>query len=274
MKKTTLFSLLATVLVASLATAARAGTILYATDFNSAAAGHTGNFAGSANYSDGAIIGQDSWAITGTSVVSPINVANTATDGNVTLATTGQDVNRIFSPAVTSGSVFMSADINVASANATGDYFIHLGDGTTTDFYARTYVKTSGNGYVMALGTSSGAPTAAQYGTTVLNFGTVYHMVAEYDYSAVAGTTNDTASLFINPTDPIYGGDNLYVAGVTTGTDASTISSVNLRQGSTGPVVTLDNIAVATVAVPEPASIAFCGLGMIGMIGFARRKLA
>jgi hypothetical protein len=258
MKKTTLFSLFATALVATLAGQAKA-TTLYSTDFNAP------------TYTDGGLIGQDAWLITGTSVVNPIAVANTATNGNVTLATTGQDVFRSFLPsAVISGSVFMSADINVASANATGDYFIHLGDGTTTDFYARTYVKSSGTGYVMALGSSSGAPTLAQYGTTVLSFGTTYHMVAEYDFVG-SGTTNDTANLFINPTDPILGGDNLYVAGVTTGTDATTISSVNLRQGSTGPVVTVDNVAVATV-VPEPASFVLCGLGIVGLIGFARRK--
>lgn len=251
--------------------AARAATIDYVTDFNSAAAGHTGDFASSANYSDGAIIGQDGWAITGTSTVNPINVANTATNGNVTMNTTGQDVQRQFATAspITSGQVFLSADIDVTAANATGDYFIHLDDGTTTDFFARTFVKASGAGFVMALGTSSGTPAAAAYGTTVLNFNTVYHMVAEYDLVS-GGTTNDTASLYINPTDPIYGGDHLYVAGVTQGTDAASIQGVNLRQGSTGPNVVVDNIAVAQA--PEPASLSLLGLVSLGLI--RRRKTA
>jgi len=255
MKKTTTLILCAIALVATLATTARAA-ILYSTDFNSAS-----------GYTDGPIIGQDSWAITGTSVVNPINVTNTATNGNVTLTTTGQDVNRQFTPVVTSGNVYLSADITVSTAG-TGDYFIHLDDGTTFDFYDRTYVKSSGSGFVMALATSSGTP--AIYGTTVLSFNQTYRMVAEYD--GVGATP--TAELYINPTDPIYGGDNLYVAGNVTGTGATSISGVNLRQGSAGlaPGVTVDNITVAVV--PEPASLILGGLGLIGLIGLARRKSA
>jgi hypothetical protein len=255
MKKTTTLFLCAIAMVATLATTARAA-ILYSTDFNSAS-----------GYSDGPIIGQDSWAITGTSVVNPIFVTNTATNGNVTLTTTGQDVNRQFTPVVTSGNVYLSADITVSGAG-TGDYFIHLDDGTTFDFYDRTYIKSSGSGFVMALGTSSG--TAVTYGTTVLSFNQTYRMVAEYD--GVGATTG--AELYINPTDPVYGGDNLYVAGTVTGTGATSISGVNLRQGTTGsaPGVTVDNVTVATV--PEPASLILGGLGLIGLIGLARRKFA
>jgi hypothetical protein len=249
---------------------ARAASILYATDFNSATAGHTGNYSGSANYTDTAIIGQDGWAITGTSTVNPINVANTTTNGNVTMNTTGQDVQRQFATAspVTSGQVFLSADIDVTAANATGDYFIHLDDGTSTDFFDRVFVKSSGAGFVMAVGTSSGTPATGAYGTTVLNLNTTYHMVAEYDI--VSGAANDTAALYINPTDPIYGGTNLYVAGVTQGVDAASIQGVNLRQGSTGPNVIVDNIAVAQA--PEPASLSLIGLASLGLI--RRRKMA
>jgi hypothetical protein len=254
MKFTTrMFSLAIAAAMCLVAVSANA-TNLYTTGFNAP------------TYSDGGIIGQDGWLITGTSVVSPISVANTATNGNVTLATTGQDVNRVFTPAVTSGSVYLSYDINVASANATLDYFIHLGDGGISNFYERTYVKTSGAGYVMAVGTSSG--TGVNFGSTVLNFGQTYHIVSQYDF--VAGAGNDTAALYVNPTDPIFGGDNLYVAGTTIGTDASSISSVNLRQGATGPVVTIDNINVA-VPVPEPSTILLGGFGLIGLVGLVRR---
>jgi hypothetical protein len=255
---------------------ARAATINYATDFNSATVGHTGNYSTSASYSDGAIIAQDSWAITGTSVVSPIAVAGTATDGKVTLTTTGQDVQRQFATAtpITSGKVFLSADIDVTAAAAGGDYFLHLDDGSASIFPDRVFAKSSGAGFVMALATGTG--TTPTYGSTVLGLNTVYHIVAEYDF--VAGTVsptlgNDTAALYVNPTDPIVGGDNLYVAGTTQGADPTQIAGVNLRQGATGsaPNVIVDNIAVASIT-PEPASLSLLGLASLGLI--RRRKTA
>lgn len=247
MKKTTL-------LLAAIACgigSARASTILYSTDFNAP------------TYSDGGLIGQDGWVITGTSVISPIAAANTGTDGTVTLTTTGQDVRRAFTPNHTSGSIYLNVEFTVASAQATGDYFIHLGDNGASNFYARTYIRSSGTGFVMALGTSSGAAT---YGTTVLDFNTAYTLLVRYDI--IAGTTNDTGALFINPANELGIGDTAYVAATTVGTDATLINSVSLRQGTatSAPGVTIDSI---TVLVPEPSSAL---LGALGILGLLRRR--
>lgn len=170
--------------------AVQAITVLYSTDFNTP------------TYADGGIIGQDRWIITGASVVAPVSVANTATNETVTLATTGQDVRRLFTPAVTTDSVFLKVDITVASAQATGDYFVHFGDRGASNFYNRVYIRSSGAGFVMALSTSSGAVT---YGTDVLNLGTTYTIPARYDINA--GLANDSGALFVNPTtiDGIWG---------------------------------------------------------------------
>lgn len=224
-------------------------TTLYSTNFNSP------------TYSDGGLIGQDGWAITQTSVVNPISVANTATNGNVTLATSGQDVNRIFSPAVTSGSVFVSATITVGTAQATGDYFLHLGDAGSSNFYARLYVKASGAGYAMALGTSSGT-TGLVYGAEQ-PFSTAQTILLRYDF--VTGLANDTGALFVNPTTEDGSGDTAYVAATLTGTDAASISSIRLRQGSAtaAPTVTIDNLSVA---IPEPSVALIGGLGLLGLL--------
>lgn len=228
-------------------------TTLYSTDFNAP------------TYSDGGLIGQDGWAITGASVVNPIAVTNTGTNGIVPLTTTGQDVNRTFA-ALASDSAFLSADFTISAAQATGDYFIHLGDGGSSNFYGRVYAKSSGAGFVMAMTTSSGAPTG--YGSTVLNFGQTYHMVARYDF--VAGAANDTGALYIDPVDPQGVGDTAYVLAQTIGTDATTISSANLRQGTAAnaPTLTVDNLAAVTNA-PEPASL---GLLAVAGLTLVRRK--
>ena len=120
-------------------------TVAYTTNFNTP------------TYSDGALIGQDQWVITGTSVVSPLAIAGTATNGNVTLAATGQDARRIFTtiPAAGVGSVFLIASISMGSVSAAGDYFLHLGDGGPSNFNARLYAKSSGVGYVMGVSTGT-----------------------------------------------------------------------------------------------------------------------
>jgi hypothetical protein len=55
----------------------------------------------------------------------------------------------------------------------------------------------------------------------------------------------------------------------TIGADATTISSVNLRQGNTNnaPTLTIDNILVA---IPEPSSAML--LGAMGILGVLRRR--
>ncbi len=242
-------------------------TLVYSTSFNSP------------TYSDGALNtpspttdtttpGQDGWVNTSSggtgTIVNAISVANSATNGTVTLATSGQDIRRLFTPTSTAGSVYLAATITVASAQATGDYFIHLGDGGTSNFYARTYIKSATGGFVMAVGTSSG--TAVTYGTTVLSINTPYNILIRYDF--VGGAANDTGALFINPTSEDGSADTAYVAATNTGTDATTIGSVSLRQGSAANAasVTIDNLVVS---IPEPTTAL---LGALGFISIFRRR--
>jgi hypothetical protein len=178
------------------------------------------------------------------------------------------------SATVTSGSVWFEGDITVSAAQATGDYALHLSDGSTSLFYARTYIKSSGTGFVMALGTSSG--TAVTYGTTVLSFGTTYHFLDRYDFVSGA-TNNDTGALYINPTTFDGSGDTPYVNATTIGTDATTIAAVALRQGAAGSAATLtvDNLDAFTVApVPEPSTLALLGVAGLGVLVRRRKKCA
>src|SRR5262249_38919609 len=106
----------------------QAQVILYSANFNAP------------TYSDGVLnvgtdtttAGQDGWLNSSAGGTNNIAVSNSATNGFVTLTTTGQDVRHPFS-AVTSGSVFFDADVTVTSAQATGDYALHFTDGGTTN---------------------------------------------------------------------------------------------------------------------------------------------
>ena len=234
--------------------ASAALTVIYSTDFNSP------------TYANGAIVGQDSWLSSNGAGTNNVTVANSATDGTVTLTTTGEDVRRQFTPTITGGngsSVFLTAEITVASAQATGDYFIHLGDGGSSNFFARTYIRSTTGGFQMALGTGSGAAT---YGTAVLTLGTPYTILVRYDF--FTGLANDSGALFINPTTEDGTGNTAYVAATTIGTDATTFGSVHLRQGTAAnaPGVTVDSI---TFAIPEPSTAL---LGTLGLFALLRRR--
>lgn len=239
--------------VAGVAAVANA-TILYSTDFNAP------------TYSDGALIGQDSWVLTN-STINPLAVSNAGTNGTVALTTTGQDARRAFTALapVDGESIFLSATFTMTAAQANGDYFIHLGNDTATVFHARVYAKSSGSGFVMAMGTSAGTAT---YGTTELPFNTPITMVARYDF--VDGLANDTGALFINPAN-IYGiGDTAYVAATTVGTDATLMSSVSLRQGSATNAPTVSVDALSVYIIPTPGTVALMGLA--GLVAGRRRR--
>ena len=252
--------------------ASQAGPI-FADDFNS--------------YSPGNLVGQGPWTQTGTTATSPVQ----ASSGAAALGTSGQDVYAAFSSAVTptaGTSLFIGFDLTVSSAQATGDYFLHLAStvGGTSGFFDKLFAKSSGAGYVLGVsdnaGSITGTATTGTYGSTVLNFGTTYRVVMEEDF--IAGDKNDTFELFVNPTDLTVAGNNSAYASFTWGSTASEAASyaeLNFRQGSStaASAETIDNLDVSqtfsdtstfTPMVPEPSTFALLGLGAAA--GFAFRR--
>jgi len=278
MKRTTLFALFAVTLLSAVSANTADAAIVYAADFNSAAAGHTGDYATSGNYSDGTLNLQNTWVNSSGLGTNNLTVANSATDGFVSMTTSGDDERATFTsvPNTAGTSIWLSADITVSAAQAAGDYFLSLGDGGTSSFNNKVHIKSAtlpagGAGFV--LGTSVNANTAIAgtvFGTTVLSFGTKYHIVAQYDF--VAGLNNDTTALYVDPADPIFGGGTPYAVGAGTANDAVSMAAVYLRQGTAanaGTLSSVDNIAVAII--PEPAT-AIMFVAAVACLGTGLRR--
>jgi hypothetical protein len=243
-------ALLATAALATASSPARAA-VIFSDNFNKAdqaLLGTTPNVGGT-------------WSITGTSVVNPLAISSNA----VPMTTTGQDAFSSFSTAVPNlpaNVITTSLDINLSAAG-TGDYFAHLGDGGTSNFYQRLFAQASGGGYVLGiLETSGGTPTPA-YGTTVLPFGQSQHV--DITWTMVPGATNDQFAVFVNTLPYVT------KTWVSPTAEPTLVSSANLRQGTTGQsptIAALDNYVVdALVIVPEPTSIALTVLcGMMALV--------
>ena len=154
------------------------------------------------------------------------------------------------------GSVFVSAIINVASVGSTEDYFFGFNDGSS-NYYGRVYAIADGAGFKLAVAKNTELKTSLTY-TSVLNFNTNYLIVVEYKF--VDGTKNDEVRLYVNPikdtTTPTIS-HNAELSNQKS--DASKIAGIFLRQRTTCPTVEFDEIRVATTwaelfpsATPDP----------------------
>ncbi|MCZ8295811.1 MAG: YDG domain-containing protein, partial [Flavobacterium sp.] len=174
--------------------------------------------------------------------------------GAVTISSAGTaDVNRTFTQQ-TSGSVYAAFLVNVSSASTTADYFAHIGTGAST-FVGRFYVRRdASNNLSFGISKTANAAGAVFTGFTY-SLNTTYLIVIKY--SIVSGGTNDTVSVFIDPS--LNGIEGTATISATDSSAADTNpSAFYIRQGSSTPNATIDGIRVATSwasAVPSAASI-------------------
>ncbi len=151
----------------------------------------------------------------------------TTAGGSATLTTTGEDVNRSFAPQTTS-SVYASFLVNVATAQATGDYFFHFGGNTIgSTFNARVFVQSNGTGF--RLGLAKGNETDVKYTSTSLTYNTTYFLVVKYTF--VTGDANDVVDLFVQP---VLGAaePTSTLTTSSSATDLTSIGTAALRQGT------------------------------------------
>ncbi|TXK36600.1 T9SS type A sorting domain-containing protein [Pontibacter qinzhouensis] len=163
----------------------------------------------------------------------------------VYLNLTGQDVNRAFDPVLPNTPIYTACLVNVASANSTGDFFLHFGN-TNTQFRSRVFIKASTVTGTVNFGIS-GSTNTATYAAGNYPVGTTLLLVVKFEFGAQGNKT----TLYVNP-------NNLFEENTAEGisvTEAPTsgnatpnISVIALRQGtaSYAPRLTLDGLRVAT----------------------------
>ncbi len=214
------------------------------------------------NYTVGALLNANGWsahsgagtnseAVT-TSSISYAGYIGSGVGNEVTLATSGEDINKAFT-SQNAGSLYASFLVKVTAATTTGDYFAHFAQtsGTTvTVFGARLWAKKDASNN-LAFGISK-TSTAGNQSYTGFNYvlGTTYLVVIKYNF--ISGTGNDTEDIFINPAigspepTPTV---STTVAADNAGTDLTAIVSFCLRQGSAtnAPNVIVDGIRVSTL---------------------------
>ncbi|MCX6121649.1 MAG: choice-of-anchor D domain-containing protein [Ignavibacteriales bacterium] len=163
----------------------------------------------------------------------------------VLIDTTGQDDYKNFSPD-SIGSVYLSFMFNVTKA-ATGDYFVALSSSLAqTNYYARTFIKSSGAGFVVGVSKSN---ETATYGTTVFSLNTTYLAVIKYTFVAA---DSDFISVMILPsgtditTEPSTAEINAYQD--KTKSDTKNLGYITLRQGgvASAPRLFIDGIRIGT----------------------------
>lgn len=240
----------------------------------------------STGYVTGNLVGQNGWTQTGTTATTPIQFNSSV--GAVIVGNTGQDIYKVLTtqaPKTDGTSLFARLDFKLTAVQATGDYFFNLSDpvGTTANFYGRLFARSSGSGFNLGIMTFSGTGSATQWGNSVFNLNQSYTSVLAWNF--VVGAANDTMALYINPNT-----DNVLALTAevssnwlsTSAEPATTLSAVNLRQGSstTAPTVNTTYISVGNTLgdvgiIPEPSSSMLMLLGAAGLIGlraFGRKQ--
>jgi hypothetical protein len=178
--------------------------------------------------------------------------ANSGIGNAVDMVASGEDSKRDLSAPVTSGNLYASFLMNLKTAAKTaGSYVTGFTSGSTgSNYNLRFYVKSDSiGGFYLGIGRGT---TAATYSTNRYAANTSYLITMKYGYNTTA-LLNDTVGFYVHPAastttvEPEPAGYTVHNLGVGTGSDATELTSIFLRQGTATDSITLtiDGIRVA-----------------------------
>ena len=157
---------------------------------------------------------------------------------------TGEDVQRTFT-SVNSGTLFASFLIQIGdtssladNTSATGDYFMAF---QPTNYFSRLCIRKGAQSGNIQFGVRANSAATVAWSTEIPFYLT---NLIVFSYSFVTGTANDSASIWVNPSlsgvQPPPNATSISTA------DASSISSIAIRQAGNTPACSIDGIRLAT----------------------------
>jgi hypothetical protein len=243
-------------------------------------------------FAGGNLVGQNGWTQLGAVATLPLQVSS----GKVVIpgaqSADDQDAWKdntagvIPPPASGTTSIFYGLDLTVQSAPILGSggfaspsYFAAIYNGAGASGFANERLTAQDNSanvpgtYLLGARITGQTADPFTYGTTPLNYGTLYNVVVEADMVAPTAS-NDTLEIFVNGTPYLS-----HLIGATA-SDPTGIGSFVLSQfasatvgnvGATiGAVRMADNYAQAA-GVPEPSTAALLVIGCVVALGACRR---
>ena len=209
-------------------------------------------FTDNLNYPDNALLTANGWtAHSGTTNFIDVGVSNgltyagysglggvsaSAVGNAAQLDNTGEDVNKLFTTPVTTGTLYYSFLVNVASGDA--GYFTHLGNGT--NFAARVFVKPSTNAGKINFGISNTGTASYAAVPTDFDLNTTYLIIVKYDVSATGAASIWVKSAGVPATEAAAGAPEHS----TSASGVANVAAVYLRQYAATQNITLDGILV------------------------------
>jgi hypothetical protein len=175
------------------------------------------------------------------------------------------------------GAVFYSFAFQLSSVPTTTAYSFGFTQNGTT-YGSTIWLRADGvDGFNVGL--SPRTATATAYASTKFDLNTTIFLVGSYEF--VAGTGNDIAKLWVNPSSIDFGADTapLETLALTNagGTDLTGINGFLIRGVNGSPSGTMDELRIATTwgdatPVPEPSTYALLALSGLALAGYAARR--